>query len=89
MIKRQLAKDPTLKEENWDRFLPKFKQMKTKQKKKKIIKKKQYTPFPPEQQPRLQDIKMQTGEYFLSEKEITQRALDYKLKKQQKKRKEK
>ena len=70
MIKRQLAKDPTLKEENWDRFLPKFKQMKTKQKKKKIIKKKQYNPFPPEQQPRIQDMKMETGEYFLSEKQI-------------------
>jgi ribosomal RNA assembly protein len=75
MIKRELMKDPTLKEENWDRFLPKFKQIKMKKKKKAAIKKKEYTPFPPEQQPRLEDIKMETGEYFLSEKEVKERAL--------------
>lgn len=70
MIKRELMKDPALKDENWDRFLPKFKQVKMKKKKKSLIKKKEYTPFPPEQQPRIEDIKMETGEYFLSEKEV-------------------
>lgn len=78
-------KDPELKEENWDRFLPKFKQVKIKRKKKTAIKKKQYNPFPPEQQPRIDDIKMETGEYFLSEKEVQERALELKRRKQQKK----
>lgn len=48
MIKRELAKDPDLKTESWDRFLPKF-NSKSVKKKKKVIKKKIYTPFPPQQ----------------------------------------
>lgn len=54
-------KDPELKDENWDRFLPKFKQVKMKRKKRSAIQKKEYNPFPPEQQPRIEDIKMETG----------------------------
>ncbi len=51
MIKHELAKDEALRNESWDRFLPKFKSKnlsKRKQPHKKREKKK-YTPFPPPQ----------------------------------------
>ena len=69
MIRRELAKDPALKEENWERFLPQFKKRAAKKKKKSETKKKEYTPFPPEQQPRKIDLQLESGEYFLSETE--------------------
>jgi ribosomal RNA assembly protein len=78
-------KDDQLKNENWDRFLPKFKEIKQKKKKKKMIEKKEYDPFPPEQLPRKEDILMESGEYFLGEKERQQRVLERKKKKQEQK----
>ncbi|KAG6505011.1 hypothetical protein ZIOFF_037359 [Zingiber officinale] len=59
LMKREPAKSPALANENWDRFLPKFKKYvdstfllhNVKQRKVKVKEKKPYTPFPPPQPP--------------------------------------
>ncbi|KAK5167069.1 ribosomal RNA assembly protein krr1 [Saxophila tyrrhenica] len=70
MIKRELAKDPELKDENWDRFLPHFKKRNLSKRrvpfKVQDKSKKTYTPFPPAQEKSKVDLQMETGEYFLS-----------------------
>lgn len=72
MIKRELAKDPTLAHESWDRFLPHFKK-RTLSKRRKPLRvidksKKVYTPFPPAQEKSKIDLQIESGEYFLSKK---------------------
>ncbi|KAI8084743.1 ribosomal RNA assembly protein mis3 [Halteromyces radiatus] len=66
MIKRELAKDPKLAEESWDRFLPQFKKRNVKSKKVDTskIKKKEYTPFPAPQELSKVDKELESGEYF-------------------------
>ena len=76
MIKRELMKDPKLKNENWERFLPKF-EHKNLSKRKQPLKKKEkkaYTPFPPAPVESKVDKELASGEYFL-------KASDKKMKK--------
>jgi ribosomal RNA assembly protein len=67
MIKRELAKDPKLADQSWDRFLPKLpKKSLSKRRKPHVIHDKKNKPlFPPPQQPRKIDLQMESGEYFL------------------------
>ncbi|KAK1308249.1 hypothetical protein QJS10_CPA09g01902 [Acorus calamus] len=67
LMKRELAKNPALATENWDRFLPKFKKKNVQTKKVKSKEKKPYTPFPPPQPPSKIDLQLESGEYFLSD----------------------
>ncbi|GAB7348315.1 hypothetical protein MBLNU459_g6293t1 [Dothideomycetes sp. NU459] len=70
MIKRELAKDPELANENWDRFLPHFKKRNLSRRRVPFNvtdkAKKTYTPFPPPQEKSKVDLQIESGEYFLS-----------------------
>ncbi|KAF5949413.1 hypothetical protein HYC85_011406 [Camellia sinensis] len=82
MLKKELAKDPALANENWDRFLPNFKKKNVKQKKVKSKEKKPYTPFPPPQQPSKIDLQLESGEYFLSDEKKSAKKWQQKQEKQ-------
>uniref|UniRef100_A0A0E0JN71 KRR-R motif-containing protein 1 n=1 Tax=Oryza punctata TaxID=4537 RepID=A0A0E0JN71_ORYPU len=82
LIKRELAKNPALAHESWDRFLPKFKKKNVKQKKLLMKEKKPYTPFPPPQQPSKIDLELESGEYFISDKKKSAKKWQEKLEKQ-------
>lgn len=70
MIKRELMNDQRLKNESWDRFLPKFKSKNVPRKQpKKKIQKKPYTPFPPPQPESKIDQQLASGEYFLKDEQ--------------------
>lgn len=79
MIKRELAKDPELANESWDRYLPNFKK-RSLSKRRVPFKvadksKKTYTPFPPAPEKSKVDMQIESGEYFLG-KEAKQRAVE-------------
>ena len=85
MIKRELAKDPRLKNESWDRFLPKTfkgKNISKRKKPNKIREKKPYTPFPPEQPDSKVEKLLETGEYFVQENARKAKKMKEKLEKQ-------
>merc|ERR1711936_1454077 len=71
MIKRELMKDSKLKNENWERFLPKFEHKNLSKRKQPLKKreKKPYTPFPPAPVMSKIDKELESGEYFLKERE--------------------
>ena len=80
MIKKELMKKPEMANESWDRFLPNY--QKHNVKKKKIKKeKKEYNPFPNEQQPRKIDLLLQSGDYFFDEKNKAKKESNKKIKK--------
>ncbi|XP_062206675.1 KRR1 small subunit processome component homolog [Phragmites australis] len=82
LIKRELAKNPALATESWDRFLPNFKKKNVKQKKPQTKEKKPYTPFPPPQPPSKIDLELESGEYFMSDKKKSAKKWQEKLEKQ-------
>ena len=91
MIKRELAKDPTLATESWDRFLPNFKK-RTLSKRRvphKVTDKSQkvYTPFPPPQEKSKIDKELESGEYFLS-KQAKERARKEEIQEKQREKRE-
>lgn len=93
MIKRELAKDPTLANESWDRFLPNFKK-RTLSKRHEPVRitdksKKVYTPFPPAPEKSKVDLQIESGEYFLSKEAKDRAHKEEAMEKQQKKREEK
>ncbi|XP_011878951.1 PREDICTED: KRR1 small subunit processome component homolog [Vollenhovia emeryi] len=69
MLKRELAKNLKLKNENWERYLPKYnsKNISKRKQPRKKKEKKPYTPFPPPQQESKLDKAIASGEYFLKE----------------------
>ncbi|OLY83652.1 KRR1 small subunit processome component-like protein [Smittium mucronatum] len=71
MIKNELKKDPALKHESWDRFLPNFKKKNVKSKRPNKVgkKSKDRSLFPPPVQPSKVDLQLESGEYFLKPEE--------------------
>jgi ribosomal RNA assembly protein len=71
MIKKELAKDPNMANEDWSRFLPTFQKKNTSKRRVPhvIREKKVYTPFPPAPTPSKVDLQLESGEYFLTEQQ--------------------
>jgi len=96
MIKRELAKDPDLAEQSWDRFLPNFKARTLSKRRKPFnvrdTSKRVYTPFPPPQEKSKIDLQIESGEYFLGkqakERKENERRTDLMKEKMDEKRKE-
>ncbi|KAL7628918.1 ribosomal RNA assembly protein krr1 [Parahypoxylon ruwenzoriense] len=93
MIKRELAKDPELAHENWERFLPNYKKRSLS---KRIVpykvtdkSKKVYTPFPPPQEKSKVDLQIEAGEYHIGKEAKKRIAQEERMEKQKVKQEEK
>ena len=85
MIKKELQRDEKLRDENWERFLPSFKKANDSRKKIKKAKKqdkRERAAFLNAPQPRKEDLQMESGEYFLSEKDRAKAKFEQKVDKQ-------
>ncbi|KAI1739431.1 ribosomal RNA assembly protein KRR1 [Xylaria scruposa] len=91
MVKRELAKDPLLKNESWDRFLPNYKKRSLSKRLKphKVSEKKPYTPFPPAAEPSKVDLQLEAGEYHIGRDAKKRMAQEERLEKQKAKKEEK
>ncbi|KAI0857889.1 ribosomal RNA assembly protein KRR1 [Xylaria cubensis] len=91
MVKRELAKDPLLKNESWDRFLPNYKKRSLSKRLKphKVSEKKPYTPFPPAAEPSKVDLQLEAGEYHIGRDAKKRIAQEERLEKQKAKKEEK
>ncbi|KAJ3612373.1 hypothetical protein NHX12_020649 [Muraenolepis orangiensis] len=77
MIKQELSRDSELKNQSWERFLPRFRQKNVSKRREpqKKSKKKPYTPFPPQPPESKVDKELASGEFFLQETEKKRRKL--------------
>ncbi|KAI8946888.1 ribosomal RNA assembly protein KRR1 [Xylaria longipes] len=91
MVKRELAKDPLLKNESWDRFLPNYKKRSLSKRLKphRVSEKKPYTPFPPAAEPSKVDLQLEAGEYHIGRDAKKRMAQEDRLEKQKAKKEEK
>ncbi|KAH9909099.1 hypothetical protein F4778DRAFT_768068 [Xylariomycetidae sp. FL2044] len=91
MIKRELAKDPSLANESWDRFLPNYKKRNLSKRLKpfKVTEKKPYTPFPPPREKSKVDLQIEAGEYHIGKEAKKRIAQEERMEKQKQKKEEK
>lgn len=73
MIKKELAEDPKLANESWDRFLPTYKKRNVQSRRptsdeKEKARRKSDSPFPPAQTPRKEDLLVASGEAALGKR---------------------
>ncbi|KAI0447895.1 ribosomal RNA assembly protein KRR1 [Xylaria telfairii] len=84
-------RDPLLKNESWDRFLPNYKKRSLSKRLKphKVSEKKPYTPFPPAAEPSKVDLQLEAGEYHIGRDAKKRMAQEERLEKQKTKKEEK